>query len=136
MNTWILCANLWGARLFSTDHPDEAPRFVREFPRPKTFLRHEDFDTDEDIPELMENPDDRVAEERVAHRFMGDLACFIEGQCERNSFDQIVLCAEGQLLSILDQKLGPCTLPKVTRRIEEDLYEVNETDLVNYIRAA
>jgi protein required for attachment to host cells len=134
VNTWILCPNLWGARLFSTDNFDEVPRFLRELPRPKTQLRHEDFDTDADIPELTEDPKDHDAEVKVAEQFGTELSRFLENACAQNHFDKLIICAEGQLLTILKAKLGGSTQKRVIGTIEEDLYEVNETDLAGYIK--
>ncbi len=135
MNTWILCPNLWGARLFVTDNFDEVPRFLRELPRPKVQLRHEDFDRDEDVPELTEDPKDRDAEIKVAEQFSEELSKFLEHASRQHQFDRLVLCAEKQLLGILKSKLGNSTRGKMLGTIEEDLYEVNETDLADYVKS-
>ncbi|MFL5815395.1 MAG: host attachment protein [Bdellovibrionia bacterium] len=134
MNTWILCPNLWGARLFVTDNFDEVPRFLRELPRPKVRLRHEDFDTDDDIPELTVDPKDHDAEVKVAEQYSEQLSHFLEHACEQNQFDRLVLCAEAQLLGILKNKLGSKCRARVIGTIQEDLYEVNETDLADYVK--
>ena len=134
MNTWILCPNLWGARLFSTDNFNETPRFLRELPRPKVQLRHEDFDTDEDIPELTEDPRDHEAEVKVAEQYSTQLRDFLEKANSQNSFDRLIICAEKQFLSILVEKLRDGAKAKLIGTVEEDLYEVNETDLFGYVK--
>lgn len=135
VNTWILCPNLWGARLFVTDNFDEIPRFLRELPRPKVRLRHEDFDTDEDVPELTEDPKDHDAEVKVAEQFSEELRQFLEHAYRQNQFDRLIICSEKQLLAILKNKLGTALRGKLIGTIEEDLYEVNETDLAGYIKS-
>lgn len=135
MNVWIICPNLWGARLFVADDFNDLPRFLRELPRPRVQLRNEDFETDDDIPELTVSAESLAEETRVARQFMGELSLFLEGQCRRSSFDSIVVCAEKQLLGILLGELGSCTRAKVIGTVEEDLYEVNETDLAGYLRS-
>lgn len=134
VNTWILCPNLWGARLFVTDNFDEPPRFLRELPRPKVQLRHEDFDTDVDIPELTADRRDHAAEVKVAQEFAKDLSKFLESACQQNSFDGLILCAESQLMTILKHKLGTGANSRIIGAVEEDLYEVNESDLAGYIK--
>lgn len=135
MNTWILCPNLWGARLFVTDNFDEVPRFLRELPRPKIQLRHEDFDRDEDVPELTEDPKDHDAEVKVAEQYSEQLCQYLEHAYQLHQFDKFILCAEKQLLAILKGKLGAAVRGKMIGAIEEDLYEVNETDLADYIKS-
>lgn len=135
MNTWILCPNLWGARLFVTDNFDEVPRFLRELPRPKIQLRHEDFDTDEDVPELTEDPKDHDAEVKLAEQYSEQLCQFLEHAYQQHQFDKLILCAEKQLMAILKGKLGSSIRSKVLGTVEEDLYEVNETDLLDYIKS-
>ena len=134
MMTWILCPNLWGARLFVSDNPDENPRFLREYPRPQTHLRKEDFDEDEDIPELTETPEDHQSLEKVARTYCEQLSHALEHAADHHSYDSLILCAEKHFLEILKKKLGPHTRSRLVGTIEEDLYEVNETDLANYIQ--
>jgi protein required for attachment to host cells len=121
--------------LFVTDNFNEVPRFLRELPRPKIRLRHEDFDQDEDIPELTEDPKAHDAEVKVAEQFSEQLCQFLEHSLEQHQFDQLVICAEKQLLGILKSKLGPSTKARLIGVVQEDLYEVNETDLATYIRS-
>jgi len=121
--------------LFVTDNFGEVPRFLRELPRPKIRLRHEDFDTDEDIPELTEDPKDHDAEVKVAEQFSTELSHFLEQACQHNQFDKLILCAEKQLLEILKGKLGDRARARLIGTVAEDLYEVNETDLADYIKS-
>lgn len=132
MNIWIVCPNLWGARIFVSDNPDESPRFLREF-HPKEQLRHEDFDGDDELSELNLDPE-RDDEERVASGFSAQLAQWLELHAAQNTFTALVICAETHFLDILRSRLSPRTKNLLLGTVREDLYEVNESDLTGYVQ--
>jgi protein required for attachment to host cells len=133
MNIWIVCPNLWGARIFVADNPDDSPRFMREFHPKGLQLRHEDFDGDGDMSELNLDPE-REDEERVASTFSDQLGHWLETGAEHKAFTSLILCAEEHFLAILQSKLGPRTQKLLTGVVKEDLYEVNESDLTGYVQ--
>src|SRR5581483_4427063 len=92
-------------RIFVSDNKNENPRFLREF-RPKTQIRHEDFDGDEDLPELDLDPKSREEEERVARSFSHELGHWLEEQARHKAFNSLILCAEEHFLKILENQLG------------------------------
>lgn len=132
MNIWIVCPNLWGARIFVSDNPDENPRFLREF-HPQEQLRHEDFDGDDELSELNLDPE-RDDEERVASAFSRQLARWLELHAARGNFTSLVICAEAHFLDILESRLGQKAKDLLLGTVREDLYEVNETDLTGYVK--
>lgn len=108
--------------------------FVRELRRPDIQLRYEDFDTDEDVPELTEDPIERDREGRVAAAFMSYLSREMEHHCRRDDFEALIVCAESQLLGMFIERLGPGCRRHLVGTVNLDLYNVNETDLISYVR--
>jgi protein required for attachment to host cells len=144
-STWILCPNLWGARLFRYSssegtgeenlpgtHSDIA--FMREFPRPKVQTRLEDFHDDDDADEISSPVEDPELERRVADDFMTYVARELEKSAREDLYSELILCAEIHLLKILQGKLGIETSRRVIGAVPQDLYEVNESDLIPYVR--
>ena len=137
MTTWILCPNLWGARLFrygSANEPSDQLKFIREFPRPKTQTKLEDLPTEDEAPEITPPPESPAKELRVARTFMHLISNELEKACIQGRFDSLILCAESQLLEILNHQLGPQSRKRLIGSVDIDLYEANETDLVSYVR--
>ncbi len=135
MNIWIVCPNLWGARIFAADNPDDSPRFLREFHPKGVQLRHEDFDGDGDLEELNLDPE-RPDEERVANAFSDQLSHWLELNADLRTYTSLILCAEKHFLDILQSKLGAKSKGLVIATVQEDLYEVNESDLTGYVQDA
>ena len=136
MTTWILCPNLWGARLFHYGSPEQAAdeiRFAREFPRPKIQTKLEDFPSDEEMAEIISPPEDPVVERLVANKYMKFLSRELEKACEKNLFESLILCAAPRPLSILVENLGTATKRRLRGTVDQDLYEANESDLMYYV---
>jgi len=139
MTTWIICPNLWGARLFYYGSPEQIDKkisFIHEFPRPKIQTKLEDFPSDEDMAEMTPPPEDPLLERLVAHKYMQYLAKELEQASTKNIFDSLIICAEPRLLSIFMEHLGPSARKRVSATIDQDLYEVNESDLAQYVEDA
>jgi hypothetical protein len=133
--TWILCANLWGARVFRCGGLDQGPgeiEFLRELERPGIRTALEDFPEPGD--DLAAVPEDLRAERLAAMRFMRYVSIELERECGATRFDHIIVCAEPELMRILREDLLPCTKAKLCGEVGLDLYEVNESDLMNYVK--
>ena len=142
--TWILCPNLWGARLFEYDPMSlesevmgavkDGIKFLREFPRPRIRTRLEDFHDDDDADEISQPVEDPELERHVAEGFMSFLSEELEKAAELGEFNSLIVCAEIHLLTILQRKLGDRVRSLLTGTVALDLYEVNETDLISYVK--
>lgn len=142
--TWILCPNLWGARLFEFDSSSpetdnvggikDGIKFLREFPRPRIRTRLEDFHDDDEAEEISQPVEDPALERRVAEGFMGYLSEELEKAARKSEFEGLILCAEIHLLTIFQKKLGDQARSRLLGSVALDLYEVNETDLIAYVR--
>lgn len=137
--TWILCLNLRGARLFQTPRPLEAGRsgelaFVKEFKRPDKQLREMDFDSDADLPEVLTDQRRLAVEKEVAQSYSRFLAQELDRELHQKRFDSLILCAEPQLLQIFVTGLPKTLRKRVKGTVEIDLYNVNESDLSNYLQ--
>lgn len=133
MTIWIACLNLRGCRLFGWDDATHSVSFVRDLPRPRQLLRTADFDQDEDIPEITSDPNRYQRELAVAHRYSEQVARELESEQLNQSFALWIACAEPQLLQIFTAKLKPELRSALLGTVPLDLYDVNESDLLNYI---
>ncbi|OFZ84291.1 MAG: hypothetical protein A3K03_02345 [Bdellovibrionales bacterium RIFOXYD1_FULL_44_7] len=84
-----------------------------------------------EIPKPIESPQ---KEWQVANSFSKYVAGEMEKGCRNGSFDSVIFCAEPVLLDILFRSIGICTNSAIIGKVPLDLYEVNESDLVNYIK--
>ncbi|OFZ19396.1 MAG: hypothetical protein A2X94_13730 [Bdellovibrionales bacterium GWB1_55_8] len=139
--TWIVCPNLWGARLFYYGGPDQTiedrdrVRFLKEFARPKVKTKLEDFRDDDDAADISEPVEDPALELQVAQSFMKYLARELDEAKRTGRYDALILCAEKHLLQIFQEQLQQKAAGKaVIGTIPLDLYEVNETDLTPYVK--
>ncbi|MCM2323913.1 MAG: host attachment protein [Oligoflexia bacterium] len=131
---WVLCPNLRGARLFELDASNDTVKFLRELRRPDVQLREAHFDNDEDLPEVLADSARDQLERRSAESYSAFLARELDAARKDHQFDGLVICAEPRLLDILRKKLTPKVVARVVGTIEQDLYNVNESDLVAYLR--
>ena len=137
MATWILCANLWGARLFwygSLQGEPERVRFARELPRPATRTQFEDFRDEDDLADVDSPREWPEVETKAASEYVARLAGQLERDCENGTFSSLVICAEQHLLTIFQNHLGACARKCLTGTVPLDLYEANESDLLPYVR--
>lgn len=102
MNTWIVCANEQGARIFETRNFSEGIRFLKESRGDETIL--------------------------------GSVADELDLVRSRGNYRFLVLCAEEPLLSRLRGMFSEQVRDCVIGTVDQDLYQVNESDLVNYVR--
>jgi hypothetical protein len=108
MKLWIVCANPDGARIFRCERLEDGVRFYREIPHPGNVAAQGEFAK-------------YVAEEL-------DLAV---GQGEA---EKILLAAEPEFLTRIVADLGGAALSALQGVVEQDLYQVNESDLASYVR--
>jgi protein required for attachment to host cells len=94
----------------------------------------EDFPTDDEVPEITEDPKEHAKEVNIADRFSLLINRQLEHYAKQNLFDRLILCAEPQYLEILKSHLDPQLQKKVIGIVELDLYEANESDLINYVK--
>lgn len=134
MKIWILCPNLRGARLFYADRLADGIRYVQELPRPTRLIRSSDFLGDEDVPEVTEEPRDLAEKTQVAESYSQELSHFLTQALQRQNFEGLIVCAESHLLEILEKKLDSPVRSKLLGTVDLDLYNVNESDLINYVR--
>ncbi len=141
--TWIVCPNLWGARLFEYDtrNPEaeimsgihSGIKLIREFPRPSIRTRLEDFHDDDEVEEIAELIEDPALERKVANEVAAMVSVELERGAGAGEFSGVILCAEPHFLKILSDRLGEKARARVLATVPYDLYEVNETDLINYV---
>jgi protein required for attachment to host cells len=134
MTTWILCPNLRGARLFQLDDAVGSVTFLKELRRPKRQLRDEDFPTDDSMPEATQDPAVYKDELEVAEELARTVSQHLDEAFRAKRFDSLILCAESQLLAILKRSLSIDVEERLLGTVELDLYNVNESDLINYVK--
>ncbi len=83
---------------------------------------------------MLDPPEDPRIEFEVAEQYMRYISGHLEQHCERRDYDALILCAEGSLMKILDGCLEGCARKRVIGRVDLDLYEVNESDLISYVK--
>ena len=128
---WMVCPNLWGARFFEYTGA-EAVRFVREFARPTLQTKREDFQSNDEVDEILEPIEDPEFERQVANTYLEQVSEELERSVDRYD-GGLVLCAEQHLLDIFLGKLGPAARQKLLGTVALDLYEANESDLLSYV---
>lgn len=138
MTTWILCSNLWGARLFRygmvETGPEEVLRFVKDLPPPPKRTKLENFHDDDETDEIETPIEDPELEKRVAREYMSSVCSQLESAGTRGGYDSLVLCAEEHLLAIMRHCLGDFAKSHLIGTVPQDLYEVNESDLLPYVQ--
>lgn len=131
--TWILCVNLRGARLFEYRNAEGRVNFLRELPRPRFQVRDEHFPDPDDQLDLPRDSGMLQLEYAVAKDYSQALARYLAVAAKNNRFSRVVIAAEPQLLRIFRENLPPELRRRVANVIEQDLYDVNTTDLVPYM---
>lgn len=131
--TWVLCVNLRGARLFEYRNAEERVNFLRELPRPRVQVRDEHFPDPDDELDVPRPPERLGLEYAVAQDYARQLARYLAVAAQKHRFENVVLAAESQLLRILRDALPSDLRERVLNVIEQDLYDVNTTDLLPYM---
>lgn len=103
-NTWILCMRPDGGRLFQTNDARDGVRFLWQIPC-----------------EREEN-------------CLSTLASRMNEAYHQDIFDYLILCGEEPYLSEIQDELEPEVCDRVIGTVEQDLYWVNESDLIEYVQ--
>jgi hypothetical protein len=123
---WILCANEMGARLFEcASLADDGIRLARELPVPARSL----------LPGLAqagEGP--RALRERVSEAFAAHLGRQLGAVLLPGSAARLILAADSPFLERLEAALPGAAKAALIGSVPQDLYLVNESDLVSYVR--
>ncbi len=143
MPVWIICPNLWGARVLrygrarlsrqGYDGGEVTLEFIRELLRPTVHTKLEDFPDEDQIERVYQPVEDPEKEEEVANDYMAFVSRELREAFERDEFESLVLCAEPHLLRILESKLDEELKHRVIGKVPFDHYETNESDLEPYI---
>ncbi|MCM2277669.1 MAG: host attachment protein [Oligoflexia bacterium] len=120
--------------MFQFEDLKDGVSFVRELRRPSIQLRDADFAGDEDLPEVLTDSAQEKLEREIAESYSGQIAQELDEALARGEFEALILCAESRLLGILRDSLSPSVHGRVSGMIDQDLYNINESDLVNYLR--
>ncbi len=116
---WILCASYPGARIFRLDSDDDAIRFHKEIPNLEGTYPDSDhlastYENDSFISEVAREMDLLVTREE--------------------SEDGLILCADPEMLEALRSGLSNAVHHRILGTVDMDLYSVNESDLMTYVK--
>jgi len=73
------------------------------------------------------------AREQEVQVFAAQLAEFLQAQCGKNAFDDIVIIAAPDFLGQLRKKLDPGTRKRVTREIDKNIVQHDEADIRKHL---
>ena len=106
---------------------------MREFPRPTPLPRDADFPEEFDADVDRKHTDIKL-QEVIAKSFSKFLVREMTASLDRKEFDQFIVCAESHFLEIFLSYLGPHLKGRLLGSASLDLYNVNESDLMSYVR--
>lgn len=65
--------------------------------------------------------------------FAGQLADYLQAGCNKNTFDDVVIIAAPEFLGQLRKKLGPGVLERVSREINKNIVQLDESEIRKHL---
>jgi protein required for attachment to host cells len=138
MNTWIVCANRSGLKIFACSDMRKGVHSVAHYPHPEGRLKEHDLVSDHggtkggtkgDASSLHGTNPRESAKDHVAEQFAQFVSQEIDKALDAKSFDAVILCADPHFLGRLNKKISKRAEKFVIGSLSENLYN-SSTDLI------
>ena len=137
MRAWIIVADSSRSRVFSMKDIRSPLEEIKDWVHPASRLHEQELGSDRQGRTFDSTGKGRHAKEsevgikkQEAINFAREIAHYLDGECNQNKFEKLVLIAPPEFLGILRKELGDNTRQRITREISKDLTQHAE----NHIR--